>query len=1021
MAHDKTEFSEAYLSDQNIMYLCSDNKLEFKNQSDSILPMDMCLFGIDEVSFEDQAPRRAALENILSALRIEGVNFIFLILGDKNGVHFYYGVSKDETNDFNMKLSIADIGTKILKPSIQGNFRGSKINTLTPDETNNIVNKISNMKYSGMLEGVPGANKDDEKFQGVDRLVDVMLGDEFGFMVIAKPLNQETVLDIQSNMYSLYSKLVPMSKRSKQSGTSSSTGRNSSVSVGESTSNGTSDSRAETKGTSESNGTSNSSEKGKNFSKSESSSKNTSCSTSTGENESKSAGTSTNTGTSHSVAETKGTNVSHSENKSTSEGKSDGTSTSETIGVEYVNRELQDWIKYFDDIFFPRLDYGKGKGVFVTAIAMFTNNNLCMTKLQNTAVSLYAGETGNRVPLKAVTPLPKKCEKALKNLRMPYGKLKKGSDADEHLAYLAMSQVIDKDGNAYIGNWITTNELGLVAGLPQKEVVGLCLKEEVEFGLNAHQIISDENRIELGNLVQSGNVLPNNPVYLDKSVLDQHIFIAGVTGSGKTTTCQEILLASGVHFIVVEPAKTEYRILKENYDDLLVFTLGKNDIAPFKLNPFSFFPHESITSRVDMIKASIESAFDMEAAIPQIIEAALYRSYEEYGWNIATNKNSKFKDPFDPGVNAFPTLEDLLRNTTKVTREQGFDDRLRDEYIGSINARLQGLLVGNKGFMLNTHHSMDFEELLEHNVVLELEEIRSGTEKALIMGFILTNLAEAIKAKYKRDGKFKHIILVEEAHRLLSKYQPGDDPNKRHAVDMFADMLAEIRKYGESLIIVDQIPNKLTPEVLKNTNTKIIHRLFAADDKDAIGNTMMLNKDQKEFLSNLEAGRAIYFTTGVDKAIQIQIKQSSDTAKKTPDDSELIPMVREYYKRHFKEGMILGTELLDSEPDNEQFDCIFSLGLNGNVESFFAGINSAKADEPLFSAEDKNALLKAAGLLGIDFLVMYVRKYVADNYLIGDAKDDGVLREALNELLYNDISSSRKRQIKDMWQPKPNG
>lgn len=31
----------------------------------------------------------------------------------------------------------------------------------------------------------------------------------------------------------------------------------------------------------------------------------------------------------------------------------------------------------------------------------------------------------------------------------------------------------------------------------------------------------------------------------------------------------------------------------------------------------------------------------------------------------------------------------------------------------------------------------------------------------------------------------------------------------------FADMLAEVRKYGESLIIVDQIPNKLTPEVLK--------------------------------------------------------------------------------------------------------------------------------------------------------------------------------------------------------------
>ena len=69
-------------------------------------------------------------------------------------------------------------------------------------------------------------------------------------------------------------------------------------------------------------------------------------------------------------------------------------------------------------------------------------------------------------------------------------------------------------------------------------------------------------------------------------------------------------------------------------------------------------------------------------------------------------------------------------------------------------------------------------------------------------------------------------------------------------------MLAEIRKYGESMIIADQIPNKLTPEVLKNTNTKIVHTIFAQDDKDAIGGTMSLTKDQRVFLSNLKRGRA---------------------------------------------------------------------------------------------------------------------------------------------------------------------
>ena len=106
-----------------------------------------------------------------------------------------------------------------------------------------------------------------------------------------------------------------------------------------------------------------------------------------------------------------------------------------------------------------------------------------------------------------------------------------------------MSQFIDRnaeisEGRGFLGNWITTNELGMIAGLPQKEIVGLALKEEVEFGVNANDNIKPENKIELGYLVQNGNVRKYNYVYLDKAVLDQHIFVSGVTGSGKTTTCQ---------------------------------------------------------------------------------------------------------------------------------------------------------------------------------------------------------------------------------------------------------------------------------------------------------------------------------------------------------------------------------------------------------------------------------------------------------------------------------------------------
>ncbi|WP_315336779.1 helicase HerA domain-containing protein [Fusobacterium pseudoperiodonticum] len=1028
---------------------------------------NVVLYHIKEVTFEgeEKSPRREAFENVIGMIQNEGVNFIYLILGNKKGVSFYFGLVKESKYNGELPMPIDEMGNNLLKSAIRGNFRGSKIEEVSPEEMVEIFDRMQTnsnnrnaRKYASVI-GTPGINESEDKksFQGVDRLVDVMQGDDFGLCILAKPLSKRAIKKIEDDLYQIYNSLSTFSKISLQEGenlskgTSISKGTSDSVSSGENTTKGTNYSK--TTGTSENTGTSESKTagstkgsnysetqtEGKNWGKSEgrndgtskttgtnsssgsnsgssssgtnqskgtsqsvtenrgttfsenvgtSSSKGTNTGYNKSENMSKTKGTNTSTGSSQSktagTSETTGTNTSTTKGTNNSVSESSTTGSSQNVSKDIINKKAADYVKYIDEMLLPIIDYGKSKGLYLTTTFIFADNNSQLEKLGNTIKSLYSGKKGNKNPLefKILENNDKKIE-YFKNFQIP-----ECISYDDENALTLKSHFVEND-EVSLGNWYSPNELGLIAGLPEKEVVGLALNEEVEFGLNAKTPDKDGEIISLGNLVQSGNEI-DTKVYLEKSALNKHIFITGVTGTGKTTTCQKLLLESELPFLVIEPAKTEYRILMNNEktEDILIFTLGNDKVAPFRLNPFEFFEGESITSRVDMLKAAMEASFDMEAAIPQIIESAMYSCYEDYGWNIDTDENEKFDNPYDEGVYSFPTLEDLLNKIEIEVTKHDFDDRLKKDYIGSITARLQGLLVGSKGQMLNSRRSIDFRELIEKKVVLEIEGIKNGTEKSLVMGFILTNLCEALRAKYNKDKHFKHITLIEEAHRLLSKYSAGDSLNKKNSVETFADMLAEVRKYGESLIIADQIPNKMTPEVLKNTNTKIVHKIFAEDDKEAIGNTISLSKEQKDFLSSLPTGRAIVFSQSWTKAVQVQIEQMTNTTSdEIIDEDRLRNRVEDFYIENYKKGIFIGTkyEKITREQfrecrkfsTNKEFVKIFKAVFEENVYSFndFERVVKLLNDKKFFDDVRKILVEKIENIENIDDIKHKFKKY----------------------------------------------
>lgn len=565
--------------------------------------------------------------------------------------------------------------------------------------------------------------------------------------------------------------------------------------------------------------------------------------------------------------------------------------TSDSCNTTTLDKGFLIWQKALDEELLPRVRLGMAKGMYQCATYLAAEDEDSLHLLESSLSSVFQGDVPSCAPLfSRAFPQGSRVGEAIAGGRFFMHPCEAG--------WLCLRSRLLHNGSSALATALTAAELGFLAGMPRADVPGLAVTPRVSFGLN---IPARSQGVTLGPLLQDGGELEEK-VRLNYDDLERHLFIAGTTGAGKTTTCHRILHETNCGFLVLEPAKTEYRCLAADpkMRDLLVFTPGDENAAPFRLNPFEFLRGEKISSHVDMLKACFMASFTMEAAMPNLLEEAMYRLYDRFGWDIGSNSN-RFLGPRTPQAweekergRWFPTINDFIQVLVTVVKDKNFGERLENEYIGSLRGRLESLTVGAKGRMFNTRRSLDFSWLLGQKVVIELEELKSGEDKAFTMALIVGRLLEALKLRYREPG-FHHILLLEEAHRLLTRLDFLESPCRRMGVEIFTDMLAEVRKYHECLMIVDQIPAKLAPEVLKNTNTKIVHRIFAEDDKRAIGETMALSEEQRDFLSQLPTGHAIIYGNGWTMPVHMRVEL---LASKVHDTADALGHSRDFWEQH---------------------------------------------------------------------------------------------------------------------------
>ncbi len=425
---------------------------------------------------------------------------------------------------------------------------------------------------------------------------------------------------------------------------------------------------------------------------------------------------------------------------------------------------------------------------------------------------------------------------------------------------------------------LSGKELAYSLNFPQRSVAGLPVLTCAEFG---RSVITFDDRGEDQGTLRLGRVFhmrhaEDASVDLSVAALASHTFIAGSTGSGKSNAIALLLeraAAKGIRFLVVEPAKGEYKHLFGNDADVQVYGTNPRVAPLLRINPFSFPEGVHVLEHTDRLIEIFNACWPMYAAMPAVLRDAVERSYEDCGWDLVSSVNS-----YDPGF--WPTFSDVERNVRLILDESDYDSENKGAYKGSLGMRLRSLSTGLNRLMLSSDE-VPPSALLDANAVVDLSRVGSSETKSLLMGLLVLKLQEhRMTGACLGNAPLWHVTVLEEAHALLrrtvsvSGSESGNLAGK--SVESLANAIAEMRTYGEGFVIADQAPGLLDMAVIRNTNTKIVMRLPDLSDRELVGRAANLGDAQIAELAKLPRGVAAVYQSDWIEPVLCKIDKASD-------------------------------------------------------------------------------------------------------------------------------------------------
>lgn len=772
----------------------------------------------------------------------------------------------------------------LLQETFKGHFPGSKLCPLSGTEVNALLDgvcKESNSKTVTAVSSVPALSTTDQEhfMQGLERFIDAAESRVYEGLILAEPVSMQALNTVRTGYEQVATQLSALSKRQYSFGIQDSEALSLSISQGLSQSLGESLGLTETTGTSESTSTSTSSTHTTNTSKSSpdlkgkilgigamsigatagpigllvggqvaslfqsTNTKGTSDSHSTSESASHSTNDSTATSNTTTKTDTQST--------TNTQGLNQTHGTSRQMSYEITDKGILGMLDKIDH-HLSRINEAKSHGGWHSTAYFVSDGAASCEALASIFLGLTRGTQSSTEDFALTTWAGKKANAVTQWLgQLMHPRLEPTFAGNTCIKYLTPATLV------------SGKEMAMQLSLPRRSTSSVVVLEAAAFGRKVQSLSSEISNnispraISLGNIRHLWTDLPQT-VQLDLDQLTGHTLVTGSTGSGKSNTVYALLeqgIQQGIPFLVIEPAKGEYKHVFGNRENIRVLGTNSKFTELLKINPFSFPEQTHVLEHVDRLIEVFNVCWPMYAAMPAILKDAVLRSYEACSWDLRDSTSR-----VTPAL--FPTFADLLVQLESVIAQSAYSDEMKSNYTGALVTRVRSMVNGLNE-QIFAADEISCTELFDRNVIVDLSRVGSQETKSLLIGLLVIKLGEYRAEQMTMNQPLRHITVLEEAHHILraNPINVGAEGGNlaEKSVEMLANAIAEMRTYGEGFIIADQSPSTVHISAIRNTNTKILMRLPDETDRTLAGKSAALSDVQIDELARLPRGVAVVY------------------------------------------------------------------------------------------------------------------------------------------------------------------